>query len=609
MMETIELFEWKSCYDTGIPEIDTQHRKLVSLINRLAGHVVLRQGDGEMEALFIELEDYVAYHFNCEEDIWHTYLGDTTDEAQHKAYHKHFVRTLRQIRTEGLGGHLEQAAEDALTFLVDWLVSHILNVDRRMVQVLLAVKAGESLESARQHADRFMASDSPEIKSLRKAHGTLAQNILQHAKSADGEKFAWHSGQEVKGEVNKVLSSRSEQSFVQRIQQALGALSGLEGLFSGGGQWFYSETLKVLGVPEGWVGHGDRIWNRPMPTLDKGEVRIVSYCDYLLDQPHGHYFISMVHDDDELGILVLDTITNPPDDEIRRGLLHDIGTLFARAILNEQAQKARCDLQATQAHERQLIGTAASQLSALHALMSSVIHEISQPLTFVSATLQSMRRAHRKGQEIPEEKRGDMIDESLRQIDRIVRIMNYPRAFMAADLIAAATPVCWKQVLDTTLARTRLGDIQVVQQVSRPVPLVPGSDGAFEHAMDSLLQNAIHALGGREDGRIEVSIQPTQIEKRTWLEIRMSDNGCGMTPEVRERCFEPFFSTKPGGFGPGIGLSLVQSVVDGYGGAITVESEPGVGSSFALRFPVLEGHPLDLGQYGHTPTTHRHTEQ
>jgi len=84
--------------------------------------------------------------------------------------------------------------------------------------------------------------------------------------------------------------------------------------------------------------------------------------------------------------------------------------------------------------------------------------------------------------------------------------------------------------------------------------------------------------------------------------VRVADDGKGMPPEVQARVFEPFFSTKEGGRGVGLGLSIVQGIVARHGGTIDVTSEPGRGTTFAVRLPLRAPAPWpDQGTSESTP--------
>ena len=67
---------------------------------------------------------------------------------------------------------------------------------------------------------------------------------------------------------------------------------------------------------------------------------------------------------------------------------------------------------------------------------------------------------------------------------------------------------------------------------------------------------------------------------------RVKDDGTGMAPEVKRRAFEPFFTTKADGRGSGLGLSIVESIVSRHGGAISLETERGMGTTFTVMLPV-----------------------
>jgi PAS domain S-box-containing protein len=115
----------------------------------------------------------------------------------------------------------------------------------------------------------------------------------------------------------------------------------------------------------------------------------------------------------------------------------------------------------------------------------------------------------------------------------------------------------------------------------------------------NLCTNAAFAMcdtvGAVEIGLDEVVVDNASASRHPDLapgkfaRLRVCDTGCGMTPEVRERIFEPFFTTREEGQGTGLGLSVVHGIVKSLGGAITVQSAPGRGSTFEVYLPAVEG--------------------
>ena len=99
----------------------------------------------------------------------------------------------------------------------------------------------------------------------------------------------------------------------------------------------------------------------------------------------------------------------------------------------------------------------------------------------------------------------------------------------------------------------------------------------------NLINNAyLHAFDGRNSGCVELHAQAHE----GWVHIRVADDGVGMPPEVIAKMFQPFFSTKIGTGGTGLGMSIVENLVKKtLGGTIAVESTLGAGSAFAIRFP------------------------
>jgi len=160
-----------------------------------------------------------------------------------------------------------------------------------------------------------------------------------------------------------------------------------------------------------------------------------------------------------------------------------------------------------------------------------------------------------------------------------------PRAVDLNETVAA---------LKTMLARLIREDIALVCEPA-PSPAVVRIDPAqIEQAVVNLVLNARDALPEGGSIRLDVAlvgraeIDPpldAPLTADRYVRLRVADNGVGMTPEARTHLFEPFFTTKGVGRGNGLGLASAYGIVRQSNGFITVESEPGVGSVFAMYFP------------------------
>ncbi len=98
----------------------------------------------------------------------------------------------------------------------------------------------------------------------------------------------------------------------------------------------------------------------------------------------------------------------------------------------------------------------------------------------------------------------------------------------------------------------------------------------------NLLMNACHAI--KDGGRVEISTTYSDKERAIYVQVR--DTGCGIAPNVIDRIWDPFFTTKEVGKGVGLGLALTYNIVKRHGGEITVESRVGEGTQFTVLLPV-----------------------
>jgi len=104
----------------------------------------------------------------------------------------------------------------------------------------------------------------------------------------------------------------------------------------------------------------------------------------------------------------------------------------------------------------------------------------------------------------------------------------------------------------------------------------------FRLVFDNLVQNACQSMRG--GGRVDILVTRSKMHSGPAVSIQIKDHGHGMETEVRERALDPFFTTRPSG--TGLGLPIVQRIVEAHGGEIEIESEEGEGTSVTLLLPL-----------------------
>ena len=231
--------------------------------------------------------------------------------------------------------------------------------------------------------------------------------------------------------------------------------------------------------------------------------------------------------------------------------------------LNELLVAARRDL------------TAKERLAALGQLAGTIAHELGNPLNALSGHLQLLAR--RADLSDPARSQVTILNnESQRMAQIIRRFLDQTRGFTPSTEPVPLQPLV-DEALDLTLGAEARARIQVAREVDAAAVLT--DPGLVRHLLTNLLQNAVDAMP--QGGRLEVHARRDGHD----LVLRVSDSGSGMSAEVKRHIFEPFYTTKPSGKGTGLGLSICKEIARALKGRIDVESEPGHGSSFTVRFP------------------------
>ena len=169
----MESFRWDECFLTGIPDVDSQHRRLVDTINRLSD---LLAGTGKnpsvsIESVMEELVDYTRTHFTDEERMMRERGIDARHLEPHAAAHAQFVAELGPMRERAMTS--PEAGEQTMKFLIHWLAYHILGTDQSMARQLARIDGGDGPEDAFIAEERERSSSTGPL--LRALNGLFQQ--------------------------------------------------------------------------------------------------------------------------------------------------------------------------------------------------------------------------------------------------------------------------------------------------------------------------------------------------------------------------------------------------------------------------------------------------
>ncbi len=248
---------------------------------------------------------------------------------------------------------------------------------------------------------------------------------------------------------------------------------------------------------------------------------------------------------------------------------------------NVELQQALADLRSTQ---KQVIQQ--ERLSALGQMASGIAHDFNNALVPILGFSQLMQMKPDLLANPAQSKRYlDLIQTSAQDAASVVsRLHEFSRAntgsekFVAVDLTRIVgqavnlTQPRWKDQ-----AQSHGATIRVARDLATTPP-VAGDESALREALTNLIFNAVDAM---PDGGV-ITIRTRQTGESVRLEV--ADTGTGMTEEVRQRCLEPFFSTK-GQRGTGLGLAMVFGIVQRHCGGLEIESALGKGTTFVLTLP------------------------
>ncbi len=259
----------------------------------------------------------------------------------------------------------------------------------------------------------------------------------------------------------------------------------------------------------------------------------------------------------------------------------------------------------------------AEKLASVGQLAAGIAHEVGNPLGAVLGYLEVAERRPQIGRELINDMRREA-----RRIDRIVKgLLDYARPRQPAPRPIEVNEVV-QSALELLRAQGRFNELHLVLNLSDDLPAVRADSHQLEQSLVNLLLNASQASNGREGHRIVLTTELLRYEfsrpssrrrddppgidyshlrrlqaRRAGLKqppfaagsnlVRISvfDNGPGIPREIRDRVFDPFFSTKEAGQGTGLGLAVSARLIEGMGGTVEVDSPEDGGVCFSIYLP------------------------
>ncbi len=230
----------------------------------------------------------------------------------------------------------------------------------------------------------------------------------------------------------------------------------------------------------------------------------------------------------------------------------------------------------------------AQKQAAWREVARRVAHEIKNPLTPIALSAERIRRHLQRGS-APEDASVAIIEsctETITGAVETVRKLVDEFSTLARFPASRPQPANVNQIVEDTLSmfNGRLDNIHVETHLAPELPPVMADSEAMKRALANLVDNAAEAV--QESLVREVHISTAVLNVRDAVEIVVADTGQGVSREVKEKLFLPYFSTKRRG--TGLGLAIVSRIVEDHHGSIRVEENSPMGSRFVVELPVAE---------------------
>jgi signal transduction histidine kinase len=256
----------------------------------------------------------------------------------------------------------------------------------------------------------------------------------------------------------------------------------------------------------------------------------------------------------------------------------DTSTLqgFPQAItLLKTIEKLRQQLRAEYAERERVAADLAKlgRMDLIGEMAAGLAHEIRNPMTVIRGYLQKMLR---KADGVQASQYALILAETGRINEIISAFLSLAKNRRVEMELYNLTDIIF-QLFPLIQADARKAGVVVNLQPLPEKLTILADEKEIKQLVLNIVRNAIEALNGK--GTVVI----TAAEQRNFIVLTVADDGCGIDPDLRERIFDPFYTTKD--CGTGLGLAICKSIVDRHNGRIDISSEPGIGTAFTIFLP------------------------
>ena len=270
----------------------------------------------------------------------------------------------------------------------------------------------------------------------------------------------------------------------------------------------------------------------------------------------------------------------------RKGVIEDLLKSEEKCEATNVELEQRVEQRTQELQEKQSQYLHTEKLSTIGKLSASIAHEFNNPLMGVMGILQGLKKSLEKTAKLEEEdvKSLDVaIEESRRMRNLIRNLQDFNKPSLDRKVLMDV-----HEAIDALLllckSDFRRKGISVITNYAEGLPPIKAIPDQMKQVFLNLLANAADAC--RKAGG-EIMISTCHDESKVAVSVK--DNGIGIEPEKIDVIFEPFYTSKPGVEGTGLGLSVCRGIVQTHNGEIHVESQPGKGSNFTVVLPINGG--------------------